>query len=147
MCRKSCCQIVLVLAAIAVPAVAADDTDDKQALQGTWKPNEAVLGDNKIDMMLLEMAALVIEGDQYTITIRDKMEKGTLSVDPKKMPKTMDIFPTQGDNNGKTFLAIYKVEGDSLIVCYSLDQVSRPEDFEPDSNTLLVVKYQRMKAQ
>ena len=137
---------MLLLAAITAPAFAADPADDKQMLQGTWKPKEAILGDNKIDMMVLEKATLAIEGEQYTITIGDKTEKGTLSIDPMKSPKTMDIFPTQGDNNGKTFLAIYTIDGEKLTVCYSLDQVSRPEDFEPDSNTLLLVKYERSKA-
>jgi uncharacterized protein (TIGR03067 family) len=132
---------VLVVAAM----VAADETDDQKLLQGTWKPKEAVLGDNKIDPMLLEKASLVIEGEKYTIHVADKEEKGSLTVDPKKTPKTMDVFPTSGDNNGKTLLAIYELAGDKLTVCYSLTPTVRPEDFEADSNTLLVVKYERAK--
>jgi uncharacterized protein (TIGR03067 family) len=125
--------------------VAADEADDQKLLQGTWKPKEAVLGDNKIDPLLLEKASLVIEGDKYTVSVADKEEKGSLTIDAKKTPKTMDIFPTSGDNNGKTLLAIYELAGDKLTVCYSLSEGVRPEDFEADSNTLLVVKYERAK--
>ena len=128
----------------AIPA-AAEDADDLKLLAGTWKPKEASLGDNKIDMMLLETATVVYEGDKYTITIGDKGEKGTFTLDPQKTPKTMDIFPTEGDNNGKTLLAIYELAGDQLTICYSLTPTVRPEDFKADSNTLLVVKFERLK--
>jgi uncharacterized protein (TIGR03067 family) len=123
----------------------ADDADDLKLLAGTWKPNEANLGGNKIDPMVLEKAKVVYEGEKYTITIGEKGEMGTFTLDPKKMPKQMDIFPTSGDNNGKTLLAVYELVGDKLTICYSLTPTVRPENFEPASNTLLVVKYDRVK--
>jgi uncharacterized protein (TIGR03067 family) len=126
-------------------AAAADDGDDLKLLAGTWKPKEANLGGNKIDAMLLETAKVVYEGEKYTITIGEKGEMGTFTLDPKKMPKQMDIFPTSGDNNGKTLLAVYELAGDKLTICYSLTPTVRPENFEPASNTLLVVEYERAK--
>ena len=80
-----------------------------------------------------------------SIKIGDKGEKGTFTLDPQKTPKAMDIFPTEGDNNGKTLLAIYELAGDQLTICYSLTPTVRPEDFKADSNTLLVVKFERLK--
>jgi uncharacterized protein (TIGR03067 family) len=131
---------------IVTPApAAADEPEDLKLLAGAWQPKEASLGDNKIDPMLLETAKVVYEGDKYTITIGEKGEKGSFTLDPKKSPKTMDIFPTEGDNNGKTLLAIYELAGDKLTICYSLTPTVRPEDFEANSNTLLVVKYERVK--
>jgi uncharacterized protein (TIGR03067 family) len=133
------------LLASQLPASAADEPDDLKLLQGVWKPKEANLGDNKIDPMLLDTASVTYEGDKYTIKIGDKGEKGSFTLDPKKSPKQMDIFPTEGDNNGKTLLAVYELAGDKLTICYSLTPTVRPEDFEPDSNTLLLVKYERVK--
>jgi len=124
---------------------AADEPDDIKLLAGTWKPKEANLGDNKIDPMVLEMATVVYAGDKYTVKIGDKEEQGSFTLDPKKTPKTMDIFPTSGDNNGKTLLAVYELTGDKLTICYSLTPTVRPDDFSPDSNTLLVVKFERIK--
>lgn len=135
----------IVLALFAAAAATAEEPDDLKQLAGSWKPKEANLGDNKIDSMVLEKAVVAYEGDKYTITIGDKEEKGTLVLDSKKIPKCMDIFPTSGDNNGKTFLAVYELTGDSLTICYSLTPTVRPENFEPDSNTLLVVKFERVK--
>ena len=147
-CLSQLCWSLLVatLALLAAPLAAADQPEDVQLLKGTWKPKEANLGDNKIDAMVLDMATLVYDGDKYTLTIGDKVEKGSYTLDSKKSPKAMDIFPTEGDNNGKTFLAVYSIEGDKLSICYSLTPTVRPDDFEPDSNTLLLVKWERVKA-
>ena len=135
----------IVLALFAAAAATAEEPEDLKQLAGSWKPKEANLGDNKIDSMVLEKAVVTYEGDKYTITIDDKEEKGTLVLDSKRIPKCMDIFPTSGDNNGKTFLAVYELTGDSLTICYSLTPTVRPENFEPNSNTLLVVKFERIK--
>jgi len=134
---------LILFALLASPLAAAEKAEELKLLAGTWKPKEASLGDNKIDMVLLDTVSLVYEAEKYTLTIGDKVEKGTYTIDPAKTLKTMDIFPTEGDNNGKTFLAVYKVEGDKLTICYSLEPSMRPEDFEANSNTLLVVKFER----
>lgn len=139
------CFAGLIALGLVAPLAAEDTAADLKLLAGTWKPTEANLGDNKIDQMLLDTVSLVYEGEKYTLTIGDKVEKGTYSLYTKKMPKAMDIFPTEGDNNGKTFLAVYQVEGDKLTICYSITPTVRPDDFEPDSNTLIVVKYERVK--
>src|SRR5262245_11189304 len=135
----------IVLALAALPARAADEPDDLKQLAGTWLPKEANLGDNKIDQMALDTIRVVFEGDKYTIKVGDKEEKGSFVLDPKKIPKTMDVFPTSGDNNGKTFLAVYELAGDKLTICYSFTPTVRPENFEPASNTLLLIKFERMK--
>jgi uncharacterized protein (TIGR03067 family) len=136
---------LLVSTSLAPSVRAADEPDDQKLLAGTWKPLEANLGGNVIDQMLLDKARVVYAGDKYTITIDDKKEEGVFKLDATKMPKEMDIFPTSGDNNGKTFFAVYKLDGDSLTICYSLTEGVRPEDFQPISNTLITVKYEREK--
>lgn len=145
MCRACCWQLVLVLFALLAHVAVADEPDDLKLLAGTWKPTAADLGGNKIDQMVLEKASFVVEGENYTVTVNDFVEKGSLKLDPQKEPKALDFFPTQGNNNGKTFLCVYKIDGDALTICYSLDGTSRPENFEPLSNTLLLVKYERVK--
>jgi uncharacterized protein (TIGR03067 family) len=145
MSRACCWQLVLVLFALIAPTAGADEPDDLKLLAGTWKPSAADLGGNKIEAMVLEKASFVVEGENYTITVNDFVEKGSFKLDPKKEPKALDFFPTQGNNNGKTFLCVYKIDEGSLTICYSLDGTTRPENFEPLSNTLLLVKYERVK--
>lgn len=146
MTRHACWHLLTLLSAgFFAFAANAEEPDDLKLLAGTWKPKEANLGDNLIDPLLLEKATVVYEADKYSISINDKVEKGAYTLDPKKSPRQMDIFPTQGDNNGKTFWAIYELNGDKLTICYSLSPGVRPESFEPDSNTLLTVKYEQVK--
>ncbi len=142
--RLALCSFAVTLALAAISS-AADEPDDLKILAGTWKPVAADLGGNKIDMMVLEKATIEYEGDKYKVTIGEKGEKGSLTLDAKKSPKQMDIFPTEGDNNGKTLLAVYELAGDKLTICYSLTPGVRPENFEPASNTLLLVKFERVK--
>src|SRR5262245_45664923 len=139
------CALALCDTGLAARAIAADDPEELKLLAGMWKPKEDSLGDNKIDQLVLDTVTLIYESNKYTLTIGDKTEKGTYTLDPKKSPKAMDIFPTEGDNNGKTFLAVYQIEDDKLTICYSLTPTVRPDDFEPDSNTLLLVKWERAK--
>jgi len=124
---------------------AADAAEELKLFSGTWQPKEASLGGNIIDKAVLDKAKVVFDKDKYTLTIDEKVEQGSFTVDPMKSPKTMDIYPTSGDNNGKTFWTIYELDGDKLTVSYSLTAGVRPEDFKPLSNTLLVVKYERLK--
>jgi hypothetical protein len=53
---------------------------------------------------------------------------------------------TDGPNKGKTFLAIYELDKDSLKVCYDLSGKARPTEFKtkPDT-TLFLVTYTREK--
>lgn len=147
MSRACCWQLMLVLFLLLAQATGADadEAEDLKLLAGTWKPTAADLGGNKIEAMVLEKASFVVEGENYTITVNDFVEKGSFKLDPKKEPKALDFFPTQGNNNGKTFLCVYKIDEGSLTICYSLDGATRPENFEPLSNTLLLVKYERVK--
>ena len=60
---------------------------------------------------------------------------------------TMDIISTEGPNKGKTFLAIYELDGDTLKVCYDLTGKSRPTEFKTQKGVLhFLVTYQRAKS-
>ena len=122
-------QLALFFTAVASPVLAAEELDDLKLMSGTWKPTAADLGGNKIDAMVLEKALFVVEGDKYTVSVNDFTEKGTFKLDPHKEPKPLDFFPTQGNNNGKTFLCIYKIDGDVLTICYSLDGTKPAREF------------------
>jgi uncharacterized protein (TIGR03067 family) len=52
--------------------------------------------------------ALVKKGDQLLFD-------GTFEIDPTNVPKTEDATQTsEGENNGKTTLSIYEIEGDTM---------------------------------
>src|SRR5262249_29485180 len=95
---------------------------------------------------LLKTIKLVLKDQGYTVTVGDQSDEGTVMLNPDKTPKAMDITGTNGPNKGKTILAIYELNGDTLGVCYALGGKARPSDSEPRQKTqLFVVHYKREK--
>jgi hypothetical protein len=57
----------------------------------------------------------------------------------------MDIVGTEGPNKGKTFPAIYELEGDTLRICYALEGTKRPTEFKVTGEKVLLVTYKKTK--
>ncbi len=57
---------------------------------------------------------MTFTGDAFFVTLADGTipTKGTYKLDPTQKPEAMDITDTFGEDAGKTFLAIYSLEGD-----------------------------------
>lgn len=68
----------------------------------------------------------VVSGTDGSILI-----KGNYSLDTNHNPKWVDWFDTFGEDTGKTFLAIYKVENDQLTFSAADDGKPRPPNFDP----------------
>jgi uncharacterized protein (TIGR03067 family) len=124
-----------------------DAADERKLLQGTWLPKAAELSENPFDEATLKTMKLVVEGDKYTVTVGKSIDKGTTKIDPAAKPKAMDIIGTDGPNKGKTFLAIYELNGDTLRVCYDLTGKARPTEFKTKKGELLfLATYKRAKS-
>ena len=116
------------------------------ALEGTWLPSSAELAGKKFPDEVRKSMKLVIKDDDYTVTVGTKVDKGTVKSNPKAKPKSMDITGTDGPNKGKTMLAIYELDGDTLRICYDLGGKGRPTKFETKADTkLFLVTYKREK--
>ena len=124
-----------------------DADDERKLLRGTWLPSAAELGEKPFDEATLKTMKLVLEGDKYTVTVGKGIDKGTTKIDPAAKPKTMDITGTDGPNKGKTFLAIYELDGDTLRVCYDLTGKGRPTKFMTQKGErLFLATYKRAKS-
>jgi len=89
---------------------------------------------------------LVVKDDKYTVTVGKTVDQGTVKLNPAAQPKEMDITGTDGPNKGKTILAIYERDGDTLRVCYDLSGKGRPKTFKTKEGTqLFLVTYKREK--
>lgn len=104
---------------------------DKE-LEGTWIVREALLGGDSLPADATKNFRLKITGDRYSFTAGAGADEGVLKVHPDKKPKTMDITGIDGPNKGKTILAIYETDGDSLKICYDLEGKERPQEFKTD---------------
>jgi uncharacterized protein (TIGR03067 family) len=125
-------------------AASSADTKDVDAIQGTWLPSSAELAGQKFSDEVRKTIKLAIKGDKYTATVGTQVDQGTVKLNPSADPKSLGITGTDGPNKGKTILAIYELDGDTLRVCYDLSGKSRPTEFKTKAETqLFLVTYQR----
>jgi uncharacterized protein (TIGR03067 family) len=118
----------------------------EESLDGVWLPTSAELGGKKFPDEVRKTIRLELKGKQYTAIVGTVRDDGTCKFDPSAEPKTLDITGTAGPNKGKTILAIYEREGDTLRVCYDLAGKRRPAEFKSDGSPLLfLVEYKLQK--
>ena len=138
--------IVALVLVLSSSSVWSADAKDGDAIQGTWLPSSAELAGKKFPDEVRTSMKLVMKDDSYTVTVGKQVDKGTVKLNPSAKPKAMDITGTDGPNKGKTILAIYELDGDTLRVCYDLDGKNRPTKFETKPDTkLFLVTYKREK--
>ncbi len=119
---------------------------DRDTVQGTWLPSAAELGGKMLPDEVRMTIKLVIKDDKYTVTVGKQVDQGTVKRNLAAKPKEMDITGTEGPNKGKTILAIYEQNGDTLRICYDLSGKNRPTEFKTREGTqLFLVTYQREK--
>jgi uncharacterized protein (TIGR03067 family) len=135
----------LLLAVIACPVVRGDAAADEwKKLAGTWKVDAATLNGEDATAAL-KSAVLTIEEGKYKLLLGNT-DTGTLVIEPSKNPKSMTVKGTDGPNKGKSFPAIYEIDGDMLKVCYALDGKEAPKEFKSTAeNKTLLVTYKRDK--
>jgi uncharacterized protein (TIGR03067 family) len=122
----------------------ADAKDDAKAMKGVWLPVSADLGGQPFPDALLKSMKLTLTDGKYSVQVGPSLDEGTFVLDATKKPATMDITGKEGPNKGKTLLAIYELDGDSLKVCYDLSGKARPTEFKAAPKIFLVV-YKRGK--
>lgn len=124
-----------------------DDKGDTQALQGTWSLASAELAGKPFPEQLVKTMNLTMKEGRYTVMVGQAKDEGTVKLDSGKTPKTMEITGTEGPNKGKTFLSIYKLDGDNLTICYDLSGKAYPTEFKTKPDTkLFLVEYKRDKS-
>ena len=127
-------------------AASSRDAKDEETIQGTWLPATAEIAGKPFPDDLRKTIKLVIKDDKYTVTVGKMMDQGSAKLKPSAKPKEMDIAGTEGPNKGKTFLAIYELDGDTLKICYDLGGKNRPTEFKTKEGTqLFLVTYKREK--
>ena len=125
-------------------ASAASSAGAPKTLDGYWKPVTAVLSGAPMSDALLDSISLKMAAGRYEVYVGDEPDRGTYVLDPLSDPKGMIITGTEGPNHGRTFPAIYELDGDTLRICYDLSGAKRPEKFESVAGTrLYLVTYRR----
>ena len=127
----ACCALVLCCGR---PAAAADP--DHAKLQGKWLVESFDYNGAPVERMV--GAVREIKDSGYTLVPKagDTINGVVKGLDSNKKPKTIDL-----EFNGQTLLGIYELDGDTLRLCYNLNQAERPGEFasKADSGLVLIV--------
>ena len=146
---KTCaCFSALLLASLVV--LAARAADDPKGMNGTWKPTQAELAGQPMPPPVLKSITLKMDGSNYEVIVQTekgpRSDKGTVTLDPTTSPAGMTVIGVEGPNAGKTFPAIYEIDGNTLRICYDLSGTKRPTEFKTAPATkLYLVTYLRAK--
>jgi uncharacterized protein (TIGR03067 family) len=109
-----------------------------KAIQGTWVTSE----NSNLE------AKWVFKGDKLLASVNGMDYEGKVKIDDKAKPhRTLDIELTEGpeDAKGKIAKAVYKLDGEKLIVAVSHPGGERPKDFEPQPDEVYVFELKKEK--
>ncbi len=127
-------------------SLAADADADLKALEGTWILDAATLDgrDHRDDFKGMK---LILKGTDYTIEFAENSDKGTFTINAEKSPKWIDIKTgAKGPFFGKTLPGIYKLDGDTLVLCLHGEAKTRPGEFDAKVKTRnMLLTYKREK--
>lgn len=102
---------------------------NSDTLNGTWIPIKQEFAGSILPAEAFKKQKLIISDSNYTV-IAESVDKGIVKYKNDKI----DIYGTEGPNEGKHFSAIYKFENlpaeQELTICYNLAGDSYPETFE-----------------
>src|SRR5262245_5410044 len=92
--------------------------DEAQKLQGTWAAYNAEAEGVPVPREHIARSGLRVQGDKWTMLLDGRpVGDGTFTVNPGADPKTLDVI---GPRKQVMLKAIYKLEGNTLTVCYAL---------------------------
>ena len=107
-------------------------TSDLKLIQGTWRQiayERDGLKDPPDEQGWFPRGTF--DGNAFVVTLADGSipVKGTFKIDSTCQPKAIDFTDTFGADAGKTFLAIYSLDGDRFVFCAADAGQERPQEF------------------
>jgi uncharacterized protein (TIGR03067 family) len=124
----------------------ANGRSDQQLLQGTWKVIKRVKNGAAEDVNE-HPTTLTITGKDIAETRDGKVcQEGAFTLESSANPKRITLTGKSGDNSGKTFEAIFEVDGNTLKLAYSFgdNAGTPPKDFTGGEGAgLLVLERER----
>lgn len=147
-------RIIGLVFVLAIPvALCADNANDVnkelKALEGKWKAVAMEGGGNPFPKESVPDFTFIVAANGKAIGQSPQSEyQASITVDPKKSPRTIDNLHESGAQKGKKQYGIYKLEGGKWTVCMTRPGVAegdRPKDFNTKDTANVVFVFERLK--
>ncbi len=102
--------------------------DSHHALNGRWVLTRAVSAGE--EGASPKGTFLVIQGDEFERHTPTYVFNRKIKINDAVVPHQIDLLITNEPDKGQTFLGIYKIEGNTLMLAHALPSNPRPTDFE-----------------
>ena len=117
-------------------------------LQGEWRMTVGIIGGRNEPADKVASSKLVVKGKSLFLTERnrDKPEEARITLDPTRMPATIDIMPNGEANQDIRVEGILKIEGDKMTMCFTHGGgPGRPRSFaSPVDSGVVLLEFQRV---
>jgi uncharacterized protein (TIGR03067 family) len=134
------------MAVLCLGIARADDAADLKVMVGKWKVEKATLSGKDVTEHVKDMKFEIMAGGKYRAQVGEEVDESTFTVDAAKKPAELDVKPMGGPQKGKIVKGIYKLDGDTMTICYNYMAGDRPKAFESKENTNdLLIVYKRIK--
>ena len=121
----------------------------KSDLDGTWKAISFEQDGRALPEEKLKEVGVTFSEDSYFFTSGVRVAgalKGTVSVDPQAKPKSFELTAKAGVYEGKVFKGIYRLEEDTLTLCFVWPTKERPKEFvSPPNSTAILAVFKRQQ--
>jgi uncharacterized protein (TIGR03067 family) len=126
-------RLLIVLTSIGVAGSGSPDDAAKKDLkqyQGTWTAVSAVNPDGrKASQDELRATRLVVVGNTFTFTSKDRSVTGKFTLDPTKPSKAIDVLLGDATKQEEKLLGIYQIDGELRRSCFAMPGQQRPKGF------------------
>jgi uncharacterized protein (TIGR03067 family) len=148
--QRIICVLVVLSLPLLLAAGAGDDVrKELKALEGKWKTAAGEAAGKPFPKDGIPDFSFVLGADgKATGKTPEEEFRFTITVNPKKNPKTIDNLHETGDQKGKRQYGIYKLEGDKFTVCMTPPgsaESDRPKDFTSKDSPNVVFVFERVK--
>jgi uncharacterized protein (TIGR03067 family) len=133
--RRLTAVLLLVLAAGMPARSQKDDKDERvkkelEALRGTWVAESGERRGEALPKAFLDTFQIVVDGNKLTVHMGKTEIKSTITIDPAKKPREMDMLTENKVNSP----AIYSLEKDTLRIVIDEADKTRAKEFASDKD-------------
>jgi uncharacterized protein (TIGR03067 family) len=108
---------------------------DLDRLQGTWHVASLETDGQKMPASAFAGSHIIVTKNRFRSVAMGTTYAGTIELNEKKTPKTLDLVFEHGPEEGNRNVGVYKLAGDRWTICLAMHGTTRPKSFATKAGT------------